>query len=173
MKNPYPFTRARRIEKRRKDLGYPTRCFYCSESDIFCFQEDHPVTEDLDKDFKRVVCWNCHRKLEARRDYKHLTKNGLRTVKEPEHEKDNRYHLLLAEDLDSIAEVVQSPNASPELIASALRSAAASLRRTAPSISSTQPPNVDLVMGGQGSSEADPGPQHSQIVVADSSSRQP
>jgi hypothetical protein len=121
---------------RRKQLGYPSRCFYCGETDLFCFEEDHPVTRELDEQFKRVVCRNCHRKLEASRDIKGLTKNGLRSVRESEREKARRYDLLLAEDLDSIADVVQSPHASPTLIAAALKNAASSLRRTAPKLPS-------------------------------------
>ena len=74
--NPCPILRARRIEMRRKDMGYATRCFYCEETEIFCFEIDHPVTRELDEEFTRVVCRNCHRKLEARRDIKRLTKNG-------------------------------------------------------------------------------------------------
>jgi hypothetical protein len=136
VKNPNPIARARRIEMRRKQLGYPSRCFYCGETDLFCFEEDHPVTRELDEKFKRVVCRNCHRKLEATRDIKELTKNGQRRVRESEREKARRYDLLLAEDLDSIADVVQSPHASPALIAATLKNAASSLRRTAPKLPS-------------------------------------
>lgn len=132
MKNPNPIARARRIEMRRKQLGYSSRCFYCPETDSVCFEEDHPVTRQLDERFKRVVCRNCHRKLEINRDTKGLTKNGLHRVRESQHEKAQRYGLLLAEDLDSIADVVQSSHASPDLIAVALRAAASSLRRTVP-----------------------------------------
>jgi hypothetical protein len=141
MKNSNPIARARRIEMRRKQLGYPSRCFYCAETDLFCFEEDHPVTRELDESLKRVVCRNCHRKLEINRDTKGLTKNGLHRVRESQHEKAQRYDLLLAEDLDSIADVVQSPHASPDLIAAALRAAASSLRRTAPTHHS--PPLTD------------------------------
>lgn len=150
MKNPNPITRARRIELRRKQLGYPTRCFYCPETDIFCFEEDHPVTHELDPDFKRAVCRNCHRKLEFRRDAKELTKNGQHNVNESEREKARRYDLLLAEDLDSIADLVQSPNASLELIAAALRAAASSLRRTAPTPALPELPSGSIVAGVSG-----------------------
>jgi hypothetical protein len=61
-----------------------------------------------------------------------LTKNGRHEAIESGCERERRYHLLLAEDLDSIADVVESPQATPEMIAAALRAAAASLRRTAP-----------------------------------------
>lgn len=132
MKNPYPITRARRLETRRKEMGYARRCFYCAEADPSCFEKDHPVTKALDVLFERTVCRNCHRKLEINRDTKGLTKNGLHRVRESEREKALRYDLLLAEDLDSIADVVQSPHGSPDLIAPALRAAASSLRRTAP-----------------------------------------
>jgi hypothetical protein len=47
MKNPNPIARARRIEVRRKELGYATRCFHCPESELFCLENDHPVTEKL------------------------------------------------------------------------------------------------------------------------------
>jgi hypothetical protein len=145
MKNPNPIVRARRIEMRRKQLGCPSRCFYCPETDLFCFEEDHPVTRQLDERFKRVVCRNCHRKLEINRDNKGLTKNGLRRVRESECEKARRYDLLLAEDLDSIADVVQSPHASPALIAAALKNAASSLRRTAPKLPLPPPPDGNRV----------------------------
>src|SRR5439155_9847311 len=92
---------------RRKQLGYPNRCFYCPETDIFCYEEDHPVTRDLDQDFKRAVCRNCHRKLEATRDIKGLTKNGQHNVNESEREGLRRYLLLMAEDEDSQAELLQ------------------------------------------------------------------
>jgi len=87
------------------------------------------------------VCRNCHRKLEINRDTKGLTKNGLHRVRESQHEKTQRYDLLLAEDLDSIADVVQSPHASPDLVAAALRAAASSLRRTVPTHHSNPLPN--------------------------------
>jgi hypothetical protein len=136
VKNPYPITRARRLETRRREMGYASRCFYCSETDPFCFEKDHPVTKALDLLFERTVCRNCHRKLEINRDTKGLTKNGLRHARESAREKAQRYDLLLAEDLDSIADVVQSPHASPALIAAALKNAASSLRRTAPKLPS-------------------------------------
>lgn len=131
MNNPYPIKRARRIEMRRKETGYADRCFYCLETNVFCFELEHPVTEKLDRLFRRTVCRNCHRKLEANRDNKRLTKNGLHNVYETDEEKDRRYNLLFAEDLDSIAEATLSPHASPQLIAQALRGGAASLRRKA------------------------------------------
>jgi hypothetical protein len=117
---------------RRKQLGYPTRCFYCPETDIFCFEEEHPVTYQLDKDFKRAVRCNCHRKLEAKRDYKRLTKNGRRTKKEPKREQLRRYLLLMAEDEDSQAQLLQEVPTTPSaLIVAASEARAASLRRIA------------------------------------------
>jgi hypothetical protein len=117
---------------RRKQLGYPTRCFYCPETDVSCFEQDHPVTHKLDSDFKRVVCRNCHRKLEAGRDCNRLTKNGRRTKKEPKREQLRRYLLLMAKDEDSQAELLQgAPTTPPELIAAASQARAASLRRIA------------------------------------------
>ena len=136
MKNPNPIARARRIEMRRKQLGYPSRCFYCPETDLFCFEEDHPVTEDLDADFKRVVCRNDHRKLEARRDIQGLTKNGKHDVAESDVEKLRRYLLLMAEDEDLQAELLQrAPDTPINLIIAASQARAASLRRKAQALS--------------------------------------
>jgi hypothetical protein len=130
--NPFPIKRAWRIESCRKRVGYATRCFYCSETDIFCFELEHPVTEDLDKLFKRAVCRNCHRKLEFRRDIKGLTHNGKHNVVESGPEKRKRYMLLMGEDLDSVAEHLQrSPNFPIELIIADYKGRAASLRRIA------------------------------------------
>jgi hypothetical protein len=136
VKNPNPIARARRIETRRKQLGYPTRCFSCPESEIFCFEEDHPVTEELDSLFKRVVCRNCHRKLEAKRDIKGLTKNGQHGVSDSDREQLRRYLLLMAEDEDSQAELLQqAPSTPTELIVAASQARAASLRRKARALS--------------------------------------
>jgi hypothetical protein len=140
VKNPNPIARARRIQMRRKGTGYADRCFYCFETDVFCFELDHPVTAKLDPLFKRTVCRNCHRKFEARRDVKGLTKNGLRHVNETEREQLRRYLLLQAEDQDSIAEMLESPTASPQLVANALRLVAASLRRKADFLSQSKYP---------------------------------
>ena len=132
MRNPNPIGRARRIEMRRKQLGYPTRCFYCPETELFCFEVDHPVTAALDADFKRVVCRNCHRKLEASRDIKRLTKNGQPNGNESESERLRRYLELMAEDEESQAELLQRVRTTPiELIVAASQARAASLRRKA------------------------------------------
>ena len=80
------------------------------------------------------------------RDAKGLTKNGLHQVRESELEKVRRYALLLAEDLDSIADAVQSPHASPALITAALKNAASSLRRTAPKLPSPPLPGGNRVV---------------------------
>ena len=133
---------------RRKQLGYATRCFYCPETDIFCFELDHPVTQELDEHFKRAVCRNCHRKLEARRDIKGLTKNGQHNSIESVREAVQRYLLLLAEDQDTIAEhVLGTP---PELIATELQKTAASLRRKAQALSlsdaAPSPKLLDLIL---------------------------
>jgi hypothetical protein len=125
---------------RRKQLGYPIRCFHCPETDIFCFEEDHPVTYGLDPDFKRAVCRNCHRKQEARRDIKKLTKNGQRNVHESEREALRRYLLLMAEDEDSQAELLQQAPTTPiPLIVTASQARAASLRRKAQGLSLSDP----------------------------------
>lgn len=132
MKNPNPFKRAYRLEKRRKELSSNNpRCFYCPETDVFCLELDHPVTENLDRDFKQVVCRNDHRKLEAGRDIAGLTKNGLHDAVESDREQQRRYLLLLAEHHDSIADFVRRGKARPESVADALSSIAASLRRKA------------------------------------------
>ena len=132
MSYPYPIKRAWRIESRRKEVGYATRCFYCPETDIFCFEMEHPVTKELDPFFKRAVCRNCHRKLEFQRDIKGLTKNGQHDVNETEHEKLKRYILLMAEDLSSVGEELQEcSDLSRETIAADYKSRAASLRRIA------------------------------------------
>jgi hypothetical protein len=143
MKNPNPIARARRIEMRRKQLGYPSRCFYCAETELFCFEEDHPVTCQLDERFKRVVCRNCHRKSEASRDIKGLTKNGKHDVAESELEKFRRYLLLMAEDEDSQAELLQGEPTTPiKLIIAASQARAASLRRKAQALSLSNLPMV-------------------------------
>lgn len=134
MRNPKPTKLARRTEMRRKELGYPDRCFYCRETDVACFEEDHPVTEKLDSKFKRVVCRNCHRKLERNRDVVGLTTNGRHKPNQSEHQKLLTYLLLLAEDLDSIADLVEFNDVYAKLLVSALRSIAASLRRKAKSL---------------------------------------
>lgn len=141
MKNPNPIARARRIEMRRKQLGYSSRCFYCPETELFCFEQDHPVTAKLDKDFKRVVCRNCHRKLEASRDIKGLSKNGQHNVVESEVEKFRRYLLLMSEDEESQAELLQSaPDTPVSLIIAASQARAASLRRKAQELSLSNRP---------------------------------
>ena len=132
MKNPFPIARAWRLEKRRNELGSENpRCFYCPESHIECLEVEHPVTKDLDSKFKRAVCRNDHRKLELNRDLKGLTNNVRRDVQESKTSQLRRYMFLLAEDQDSLAEVLLSPHASAEAVAAALRATAASLRRKA------------------------------------------
>ncbi len=132
MKNPDPIARAWRLEKRCKQLGEDNpRCFYCPESDLPCLELDHLVTKELDPKFTRIECRNDHRKLELNRDIKKLTNNGRRSVKESKRAKLRRYLWLLAEDQDSIADMVLSPNMLPELVTAALRATAGSLRRKA------------------------------------------
>ena len=151
MKNPEPITRARRVEMRRKQLGCANPCcFYCGESDIACLELEHPVTRKLDSKFTRIVCRNCHRKLEMRRDLAKLTKNGMHKANESVVEELRSYLLLLAEDQDSIADLLQSPAASPKLIAAAVQAMAASLRRRANSL-----PQSGLTPTGEITSEGD------------------
>ncbi len=124
--------RAWRLEKRRRMLGSDNPCCpYCGETEISCFELDHPVTEELDPDFTRAICRNCHRKLEFRRDVKGLTTNGLHKSNRKQSDPMERYLRLLAEDADSLAEVLESPTPRPQLTASALRGLSASLRRRA------------------------------------------
>jgi hypothetical protein len=52
--------------------------------------------------------------------------------------------LFLAEDQDSLAELLQSPTASPQLIAAALQSTAESLRRKARALSTPQIDNHNV-----------------------------
>jgi hypothetical protein len=93
---------------------------------------EHPVTERLDKYFRRAVCRNCHRKLEIQRDIKGLTHNGKRDVGDSGPEKHKRYLLINAEDLDSIAELLESaPDFPIQLIIADYKARAASLRRFA------------------------------------------
>jgi hypothetical protein len=135
VKNRYPIARALRLETRRKALGCANpRCFYCGESDIACLELEHPVTRELDSKFTRIDCRNCHRKLEMQRDLSKLTKNGRRKAGKSKRVELRSYLLLLAEDQDSIAELMQSPEASPQLISEALHATAASLRRKANSL---------------------------------------
>jgi hypothetical protein len=119
---------------RRKELGYATRCFYCPESELFCLENDHPVTEKLDPFFKRAVCRNCHRKEEARRDLQGLTKNGLHDATETPRQAHQRYLRLVADDEDRQADLLENaPLTTPKLIIDASRSRAKSLRRKADS----------------------------------------
>ena len=129
--------RAKVTEMRRKQLGYATRCYYCPESDLFSFEIDHPATYELDRDFKRVVCSNCHGKLERRRDTKRLTKNGKHRANESEREALRRYLLLMAEDQETMAE--HAMTTPPELVTKALRETTASLRRKAEALSLSDP----------------------------------
>ena len=131
----------RRIEMRRKALGGADRCFYCLESDISCLELDHPVGCKRDPKFVRAVCRNCHRKLELERDLHGLTKNGLHKTGESKQEGHASYLTLLALDLESIAEALESPGASTSLVIAALKSTAASLRRQAAKSSSMNQPN--------------------------------
>jgi hypothetical protein len=135
VKNPNPIGRAYRLEKRRKELGSQNPvCFYCGESDILCLEIEHPVTKELDAEFTRIVCRNCHRKQEAPRDLLKLTKNGLHKAPESKDSQSVRHVMLSANDLDSIADLLTSPAASLPLIADALHEAATSLRRRAGSL---------------------------------------
>jgi len=142
VKNPDPIKRAWRLERRRAELGSDNpQCVYCGESNIACLEVEHPVTRKYDPLFKRAVCRNCHRKLELNRDVAGLTKNGLHATKEEsELEALHSYLSLLAADQDSLADLLLSPTASRQLIASALQAAAASIRRKTKPQSQLTPP---------------------------------
>jgi hypothetical protein len=108
VKNPNPVTRARRIEMRRKALGSDKpSCFYCGESDVACLEIEHPVGREYDKDFTRIVCRNCHRKLETGRDFAKLTKNGQYRAPETDHQSFRNYVLRVAHDLDATGESIR------------------------------------------------------------------
>ena|ERR1051325_4586753 len=132
MRNPNPIKRAWRLEKRRKDLGSDNpSCLHCGESDIFCLELDHPVTEGLDKDFKRVECRNDHRRLEFKRDVEGLTTNGQHDVDKTDTEQLRRYLLLHALDLESLSKVLLTEKASRERVADELLKTVVALRRKA------------------------------------------
>jgi len=133
---------------RRKLLG-SDRCFYCSESDLACLELDHPVGQKRDPKFTRPACRNCHRKRDMERDLAKLTKNGLHHTDESAPEELHSYLMLLAKDQEAIADVVESPAASPKLIAAALRSTAASLRRKANSLPPLGFKPTDAPLGGE------------------------
>jgi CxxC motif-containing protein (DUF1111 family) len=102
--NVNPVKRARRIELRRKHLGSDNpSCFYCDESDIACLELEHPVGREHDRAFTRVVCRNCHRKLELRRDVSKLTKNGQHRNPGTEPALHD-YVLRVADDLNAVSE---------------------------------------------------------------------
>lgn len=104
MKNPNPSKLARLYEMRRKTLGSDNPCcFYCGESDIECLELEHPVTREQDPQFTRIVCRNCHRKLEMGRDVAGLTRNGLRFSQPTNQHKFRDFLLLMAFDHESTA----------------------------------------------------------------------
>lgn len=102
MKIVNPLRTARLIEQRIAKLGPNPSCFDCGEMDIACLEQDHPVGEDRDKELKQVVCRNCHRKREWKRDRAGLTTNGQHK-KETLHEAHYRYLMLLADNHEEIA----------------------------------------------------------------------
>jgi hypothetical protein len=104
MNNPNPAKLARRYETRRKTLGSDDpRCYYCDEKDIECLESEHPVGRSRDRQFTRVVCRNCHRKLERSRDVAGLTKNGIHDTTEDPIQELRSYLLLLALDHENTA----------------------------------------------------------------------
>jgi 5-methylcytosine-specific restriction endonuclease McrA len=105
MKNPNPVERARRLEMRRKYLGSADpKCFYCGESDIECLEIEHPLGRNRDPKRTRIVCRNCHRKLEMKRDLAGLTNNGKHNVEESPSEEMRTFLLRLADDHEATAD---------------------------------------------------------------------
>lgn len=132
MINADPIKRAWRLQRRRKELGSSNpSCVSCGESDIECLENDHPITEDLDPEFKRVECRNDHRRKELNRDLKGLTKNGQRNTKETERQRERRMWLLHAEDLEFLAERIKAPDFPRERASEELMKTVKSMRRRA------------------------------------------
>ena len=61
----------------------------------------HLKEREHDKAFTRIVCRNCHRKLEMGRDVAKLTKNGKRQAPETEDESLFNYCMRFADDLET------------------------------------------------------------------------
>jgi 5-methylcytosine-specific restriction endonuclease McrA len=106
-KNINPLRTARRTEQRLKKLGWKPgdpdpSCSDCSESDIACLELDHLVGKDRDPKFERVVCRNCHRKREWKRDCAELSTNGKHKKETPQ-ESHYRYLMLQASNLEEAA----------------------------------------------------------------------
>ncbi|MFY9559612.1 MAG: hypothetical protein WAQ52_05195 [Terriglobales bacterium] len=132
--------RAWRLQRRRKELGSSNpSCVSCGESDIECLENDHPITEDLDPQFKRVECRNDHRRKELNRDLKGLTHNGKRNTKETERQRECRMWLLHAEDLEFLAERMKQPDFPRERASEELLKTVNSMRRRAALLESLPP----------------------------------
>jgi hypothetical protein len=134
VKNPNPIARAGRLQRRRKELGISPSCFDCGESDIACLELDHQVGRKRDPEFTRIRCRNCHRKVEFKRDVAGLTKNGQHRTEESPVEEERSYLLLVAEDLDSIVELINARSISRSALVAALQASTASIRRRAKSL---------------------------------------
>src|SRR6266852_4543263 len=106
MKNINPLRTAQREAKKLEKLGPDASCFCCGESDIACLEIEHTVGRNRDPKFKRVVCSNCHLKLEWQRDIAGLTTNG-KHKKETAKESFYKHQLLLAADLEETAKSVR------------------------------------------------------------------
>lgn len=102
MKNVHPLRAERRIKQRFAKLGPDPRCFDCGETDVACLEIDHEVGEDRDSELVQIVCRNCHRKREWKRDMAGLTTNGQHQ-EEIAQESFYRYLLLLAMNHEQIA----------------------------------------------------------------------
>ncbi len=118
MNNPNPSKLARRHELRRKALGSDNpQCFYCGESDIECLELEHPLTREQDPQRTRIVCRNCHRKLEVGRDVAGLTRNGLHGKPATTNQLDIRQDLLLlAADHEATAASLRRKAAEVDLL---------------------------------------------------------
>lgn len=95
MKNINPLRTGRRIAKRIEKLGPNPSCVDCGESDIACLELDHPVGQERDPNFMQIVCCNCHRKREWKRDIAGLSRNGQHKKETPQ-ESLYRYLMRLA-----------------------------------------------------------------------------
>lgn len=103
MPDQNPMRTARRKARRFAYLGTNEPCCSdCGEADIACLELDHPLGRSRDAKFVEIVCRNCHRKREMKRDVTGLTMNGLHRTETPK-ESLRRFLLLLADNHDATA----------------------------------------------------------------------
>lgn len=93
---------------RRKTLGSDQpSCHYCGESDIACLEVEHPLGREYDKTFTRIVCRNCHRKLEMERDVAKITKNGKPRAPETDQQSFRNFVSRVAHDLEVTSDSIR------------------------------------------------------------------